>query len=135
MADGRVIRRRRECFQCKRRFTTKEYWEETPLVVIKNDGRREPFDREKLKRGIVIACNKRPVSMEALNGIVERVEAAVRSMPNEEVESQVIGELVMKELRKLDEVAYVRFASVYRKFRAKEEFLAELEDLKSNRKE
>ena len=127
---GRSIRRRRECLKCRRRFTTREQIDEIPLWVIKQDGRREEFDRAKLTGGIQIACNKRPVSMVAIEQIVSKIEYTLRDRGNEEVEAQEIGELVMTELKELDEIAYVRFASVYRNFQAKEEFLSELKQLK-----
>ena len=127
---GRSIRRRRECLKCRRRFTTREQIDEIPLWVIKQDGRREEFDRAKLTGGIQIACNKRPVSMAAIEQIVSKIEYTLRDRGNEEVEAQEIGELVMTELKELDEIAYVRFASVYRNFQAKEEFLSELKQLK-----
>jgi transcriptional repressor NrdR len=127
--EGRVVRRRRECLKCGRRFTTKEYVEETPLMVVKNDGRREPFDREKILRGVQVACSKRPISMESIDRLVEKVESSLRDNNRDEVSSQQIGQLIMAHLREIDEVAYVRFASVYRKFQAKEEFLAELKGL------
>jgi len=131
--EGRVVRRRRECLECRRRFTTKEYVEESPLIVIKDDGRREPFDREKILRGIQLACIKRPVPVQAVQEMVDRVETSLRDGGREEVHSRQIGELVMTYLREMDEVAYVRFASVYRNFQAKEEFLNELKGLDKNR--
>jgi transcriptional repressor NrdR len=131
--EGRVVRRRRECLACERRFTTKEYVEETPLMVVKNDGRREPFDREKILRGVQMACSKRPVSMETINHLVEKVESGARDNNRDEVSSRQVGQLIMTHLREVDEVAYVRFASVYRKFQAKEEFLEELKGLEEKR--
>jgi len=131
--EGRVVRRRRECLGCGRRFTTKEYVEETPLMVVKNDGRRETFDREKILRGVQVACSKRPISMETINRIVEKVESGLRDNNRDEVSSRQIGQLIMTHLREVDEVAYVRFASVYRKFQAKEEFLEELKGLAERR--
>jgi transcriptional repressor NrdR len=131
--EGRVVRRRRECLKCERRFTTKEYVEETPLMVVKNDGRREPFDREKILRGVQVACSKRPISMETINRLVEKVENALRDNNRDEVSSRQIGQQIMANLREIDEVAYVRFASVYRKFQAKEEFLEELKGLAEKR--
>ncbi len=131
--EGRVVRRRRECLECRRRFTTKEYVEETPLVVIKDDGRREPFEREKILRGIQLACIKRPVPIQVIQDIVDRVETNLRDGGREEVHSRQVGELVMNLLRETDEVAYVRFASVYRNFQAKEEFLNELKGLDKSR--
>jgi transcriptional repressor NrdR len=131
--EGRVVRRRRECLKCERRFTTKEYVEETPLMVVKNDGRREPFDREKILRGVQVACSKRPISMEMINQLVEKIESALRDNNRDEVSSRQIGQQIMAHLREIDEVAYVRFASVYRKFQAKEEFLEELKGLEEKR--
>jgi len=130
--EGRVVRRRRECLECSRRFTTKEYVEESPLIVIKDDGRREPFDREKILRGIQLACIKRPVPVQTVQEMVDRVETSLRDGGREEVHSRQVGELVMTYLREMDEVAYVRFASVYRNFQAKEEFLNELRGLDKN---
>ncbi len=127
--EGRAVRRRRECLSCQKRFTTKEHIEEVPLIVVKGDGRREPFSREKILRGIQVACSKRPVSMEAINALVDDIEAKLRDGNREEVSSRQIGQLIMDGLRSIDEVAYVRFASVYRKFQAKEEFLEELKEL------
>lgn len=128
--EGRVIRRRRECLSCGRRFTTKEYVEAQPLMVSKADGRREPFDREKLRRSIQLACTKRPIATDVIDATVAEIENELRDKSKDEVESRVIGQMVMDRLRNLDEVAYVRFASVYRRFQAKEEFLSELEGLR-----
>ncbi len=127
--DGLVIRRRRECEDCKRRFTTYEYVEKTPIYVIKSDGRREPFQREKIKAGIEIACKKRPVSIEKIDEIVAKIEEKIYSLGEKEIQTKFIGEFVMEELYKLDEVAYVRFASVYKRFKDTEEFMKELEKL------
>ena len=129
--DGKVIRRRRLCLRCDRRFITREEIEDKTLYVIKSDGRREFFDRKKLMRGIQIACSKRPVSIEKIESVVEHIETDLESEFIKEVNSREIGERVSKALRDLDEVAYVRFASVYRKFQDKEAFLRELKDLKS----
>ena len=128
--DGRIIRRRRQCLRCGRRFITIEEIEDKTLYVIKSDGRREDYDRKKLRRGIQIACNKRPIPIEEIDKIVERVEAEIESDFVKEIETRKIGELVSKLLKKLDEVAYVRFASVYRNFQDKDEFLKELRKLK-----
>jgi len=128
--DGKAIRRRRLCLNCGRRFITLEEIEDKTLYVIKVDGRREPYDRKKMKKGIQIACIKRPVSVEQIDEIVEKIESEIESRFVKEIESRRIGELVSTYLRKLDEVAYVRFTSVYRKFEDKEEFLKELEGLK-----
>jgi len=126
--DGDAIRRRRECLSCKRRFTTYEYVE-PPLVVVKKDGRREPFDREKLLRGMRKACEKRPIGINALEKIVESVEGKLTATGKSEVTSQEVGELVMEALKDLDGVAYVRFASVYRSFKDSKEFMEELRRL------
>ena len=124
--NGKAIRRRRECLRCKNRFTTYEYIEETPLMVIKKDGRREPFDRNKLLTGIVKACEKRPISMERLEKLVNSIELAVQKDFPREVRSKALGEFVMKKLYCLDEVAYVRFASVYRQFKDVNQFMKEI---------
>ena len=110
------IRRRRECLNCGRRFTTYETVETTPVLVIKNDGSRQPFDSNKVKNGIIKACEKRPVIMGQIDEVVLEIEKKAQSMPNQEISSTEIGEMVMEALKKLDEVAFVRFASVYRKF-------------------
>lgn len=127
--QGRVIRRRRECLECGRRFTTKEHVEEAPLMVAKSDGRRQIYDQEKLKASIQIACNKRPISTAKIDEIVSAIEGRLRDQSQEEVQSREVGELVMQYLKDLDEVAYVRFASVYRNFQDKEEFMSELQEL------
>lgn len=127
-SEGDAIRRRRECLSCKRRYTTYEYVE-PPLVVVKKDGRREPFDREKLLRGMRKACEKRPIGIDALEKIVEGVEGALTETGKSEVTSQEVGELVMEALKNLDGVAYVRFASVYRSFKDSKEFMEELRRL------
>ncbi|AVX19324.1 MULTISPECIES: transcriptional regulator NrdR [Carboxydocella] len=124
--EGNSIRRRRECENCGKRFTTYERIEERPLLVIKNDGRREVFSPEKLMHGLVKAVEKRPVSMEVLQKIVTEVESQVRTQFDKEVPSSYLGELVMEKLRTVDEVAYVRFASVYRRFRDVNEFMEEI---------
>ena len=115
--EGAAIRRRRECQACGRRFTTYEKVEELPLVVIKKDGRRESFDRMKLLNGLLKACEKRPIPLARLEAVVEGIERQLRNRPVNEVDSRDIGELAMDRLRELDEVAYVRFASVYRSFK------------------
>ncbi len=132
--DGKAIRRRRECLGCARRFTTYEYVEDILPMVVKKDGRREQFDRQKILNGIKKACEKRPISMEAIDKIVENVEQACQEIQAEEITSTVVGEKVMNELRGLDGVAYVRFASVYRQFRDVGEFISELKDLLSKDK-
>ncbi len=129
--EGMAIRRRRECLRCARRFTTYEYIEQVPLTVIKVDGRREPFDRGKLLEKIQLACYKTTVSAEQIEELVDQVESEVASLAEKEVPSKVIGELVMERLRRLNEVAYVRFASVYRQFKDRSDFVRELEQLRS----
>jgi transcriptional repressor NrdR len=133
--DGATIRRRRMCSACKKRFTTYERVEEIAAMVVKKDGRREPFERSKIVAGIKRACEKRPVSMETIEQIADRVEAAVAESGERESASSFIGEIVMNELHRIDQVAYVRFASVYRSFKDIEEFMHELEDLIRLRKE
>ncbi|MDZ7338238.1 MAG: transcriptional regulator NrdR [candidate division KSB1 bacterium] len=128
--DGQFVRRRRECLACGKRFTTKEYADVGPILVIKADGRREPFDRNKILHGVQLACTKRPISVQAMEDLVAGVEAELRELGAEEVESKLIGEKVAQRLKELDDVAYVRFASVYRKFQTKEGFLEELRQLK-----
>jgi len=124
--NGSSVRRRRECLKCKKRFTTYEYVERIPLMVIKKDGRREPFDREKLMNGVVVACEKRPVGMKRIEALVGVIERQLEKKHDREVASKDIGELVMKQLHELDEIAYVRFASVYRQFRDVGQFMKEL---------
>lgn len=124
--NGSSVRRRRECLKCKRRFTTYEYVERIPLMVIKKDGRREPFDREKLMNGIVVACEKRPVSMKRIEKLADEIERQLEKKHEKEVASKDIGEMVMKGLHGIDEIAYVRFASVYRQFRDVGQFMKEL---------
>jgi transcriptional repressor NrdR len=128
-SDGSSIRRRRECLACEKRFTTYEHVEEQPLMVIKKDGRREPFDRHKLLAGLVKACEKRPVSMDQLEQLVDELERELSQHFEREVPSREVGERVMKRLHALDPVAYVRFASVYREFKDVEQFMRELKDL------
>jgi len=132
--DGKAIRRRRECLGCARRFTTYEFVEDILPMVVKKDGRREVFDRMKIRNGVMKACEKRPISMEAMEKIVENVEQACQEFQGEEIPSAVVGEKVMNELKALDGVAYVRFASVYRQFRDVSEFMSELKDLLSKGK-
>ncbi|KRF20046.1 MULTISPECIES: transcriptional regulator NrdR [Paenibacillus] len=124
--ENKSIRRRRECEKCARRFTTFEMVEETPLIVIKKDGSREEFSREKVLRGLIRACEKRPVSMERLEMMVSEVEMQLRTTAHAEVDSLSIGEIVMEQLYPVDEVAYIRFASVYRQFKDINMFLKEL---------
>lgn len=114
--DGEAIRRRRECLSCARRFTTFEEIEELRVMVVKKDGRREPFDRDKVIRGMIVACEKRPVGMDTLESAADQIERAVYDSGSHEIESEAIGEMVADALRKVDKVAYVRFASVYRQF-------------------
>lgn len=127
--DGAAIRRRRECIGCGARFTTYEKIETLPLLVVKKDGTREPFNRDKLLNGLLKACEKRPVSNEQLMGLLTFVEGQVQNAVNLEISSQDIGELVMKKLKEIDEVAYVRFASVYRQFKDVNSFLEELNEM------
>lgn len=127
--DAFVIRRRRECLQCMKRFTTYEKVEEPTLHVIKKDGSRVPFDRNKILNGLLKACEKRPVSLERLEEVVNRIEAQLNESFDKEVSCKFIGQLVMNALKELDEVAYVRFASVYREFKDVEEFMGELKPL------
>lgn len=129
--ENKSIRRRRECEQCQKRFTTFEMVEETPLIVIKKDGSREEFSREKVLRGLIRACEKRPVSVERLEMIVSEVEKQIRNTAQAEVDSREIGEFVMGELYPVDEVAYIRFASVYRQFKDINMFMKELTELLS----
>jgi len=132
--DGKAIRRRRECMGCGKRFTTYEFVEDILPMVVKKDGRREVFDRMKIRNGVLKACEKRPISMEAIEKLVENVEQDCQEYQGDEIPSTVIGEKVMNELKTLDGVAYVRFASVYRQFRDVGEFMAELNDLLSKDK-
>ncbi len=127
--EGEVIRRRRECLGCGRRFTSYERIDEIPYMVVKKDGSRERFERQKLIAGLLKACEKRPVSVAALEAVADRVEAALQERPEKEIATAEIGSSVMQELKKLDKVAYVRFASVYRHFRDLSEFMTELKDL------
>ncbi len=126
---GLSIRRRRECLSCKRRFTTYEKVEEIPYMVVKKDGTRQPFDTQKLLRGIMKACEKRPIQISQLEEIVEEIESLLQERPDKEIGVAEIGQLVMDRLKELDKVAYVRFASVYREFGDVAEFRQELEDL------
>lgn len=127
--EGNAIRRRRECLACQKRFTTYERVEEAPLIVIKKDGRREPFDRAKVLNGLVKACEKRPVSYATLEKLVNTVERELRNRMEQEVASSVVGELIMEGLKDIDEVAYVRFASVYRQFKDLGDLMRELQNL------
>ncbi|MEE9504486.1 MAG: transcriptional regulator NrdR [Thermodesulfobacteriota bacterium] len=133
--DGNVVRRRRECIECHRRFTTHERVEEILPVVIKKDGRREIFDRGKILSGVQKACSNRPVSIDAIEGLVDRVERHFQDKGEKEIICNEVGEMVMSELHQIDEVAYVRFASVYRQFKDISEFMTEIKDLLSSREE
>ncbi len=131
--EGDTIRRRRECLGCERRFTTYERIDEVPYMVIKKDGRREKFDRQKVLAGLLKACEKRPVSMARLSEIVNRVESRVSDSPDREISTTDIGEYLMDSLRDLDKIAYVRFASVYRDFQDEQAFFNELRNLMRTR--
>ncbi len=134
--EGDAIRRRRECLKCEARFTTYERVEEVLPLVVKKDGRREPFDRQKILQGLLKACEKRPVGIVALEDVVSKIEKKLQESGEKEIASSVIGEEVMHALHKLDQVAYVRFASVYREFKDINEFMEELRELlKEERKE
>ncbi len=127
--DNASIRRRRECDECGRRFTTYEKVETIPLIVIKKDKNREPYDRGKIESGVLKSCHKRPVSVDQIEKCVDMIETAIFNLEEREVESTVIGEIVMDELMKLDQVAYVRFASVYREFKDVNTFMSEIKKL------
>lgn len=127
--EGASIRRRRECLSCRKRFTTYEMVESLPLMVVKKDGSRQSFDRNKVLSGLIRACEKRPVSYQAMEGLVAEIEQALQNQMDREVSSAEIGELVMERLKRLDEVSYVRFASVYRQFKDINTFMAELNKL------
>ena len=126
---GAAIRRRRECLGCGERFTTYEYVEAFSLIIIKRDGRREPYDRSKLHTGVQIACTRRSISSEQIDELIRTVETRLQNLGRREVSSTEVGEIVMEELRRLDQVAYVRFASVYRDFKTADEFREELDRL------
>ena len=132
--EGATIRRRRECLACQKRFTTYEIIERMPLVVIKRDGSRESFDKVKIINGVIRACEKRPVTMTQIEGLANDIELELRGRLESEVKSEVIGEMVMERLKDLDEVAYVRFASVYRSFKDINTFMEELTKLLGDRK-
>jgi transcriptional repressor NrdR len=127
--EGEVIRRRRECLECGRRFTSYERIDEIAYMVIKKDGTRERFERQKLIAGLLKACEKRPVSVAAVEAVADRIEGILQDRPDKELATSEVGQVVMDELRRLDKVAYVRFASVYRHFRDIGEFMSELKDL------
>ena len=130
--DGNVIRRRRECIECGRRFTTYEHIEEIPIMIIKKDGRREVFNREKVGAGMKRACEKRNISINVIEEFIEDLERDLRETGEKEIPSSTIGERVMAKLHEIDDVAYVRFASVYREFKDVNDFLSELKNLLSN---
>jgi transcriptional repressor NrdR len=127
--EGDLIRRRRECLKCLRRFTTYERSDEIPYMVVKRDGRRERFDRQKVLEGLLRACEKRPVPIAKLAEVVDTVESMLAENPEREVSTASIGEMVLERLKKLDKIAYVRFASVYKDFQDAESFMVELKDL------
>ncbi len=128
-----MIRRRRECLSCKRRYTTYERIEESLPMVVKKDGRREPFDRAKILSGLKKACEKRPISVATIEAVTDRIEKRIQEMGETEIQSRAIGEEIMKELHNLDQVAYVRFASVYREFKDIDQFMDELKTLARER--
>ena len=128
-AEESAVRRRRECLKCGKRFTTYEYIEDVSMMVIKKDGRREPFDRKKILAGVMRACEKRPISMEKMEDVVTQVERGIQKKYDREVLASRIGELIMERLKALDDVAYVRFASVYRQFKDVGQFMEELKDI------
>jgi transcriptional repressor NrdR len=130
--EGHVIRRRRECLTCNRRFTTYERIEEIPLMIIKKDGRREEFSRDKIRSGITKACEKRNVSMNSIEDFLDELEQELRETGKKEISSAVVGERVMNRLHELDEIAYVRFASVYREFKDVNDFIQELKRMLEN---
>jgi len=132
--DGDMVRRRRECLKCTRRFTTYERVEETMPLVVKKDGRRETYDRIKIVNGLKRACEKRPVSINTIEAISDRIERGLQERGEKEIQSTIIGEAAMRELHDIDQVAYVRFASVYRSFKDISEFMVELEELLKERK-
>ena len=133
--EGEVIRRRRECLGCKRRYTTYERVDEILPVVVKKDGRRESFDRTKILAGLKKACEKRPISTATIETVTDRIEKRIQEMGETEIESRIVGEELMKELHQLDQVAYVRFASVYREFKDIDQFMDELRTLAQQRRE
>ncbi len=132
--EGRTIRRRRECINCGKRYTTYETIEDTPVLVVKSSGIRQAFDAQKIRNGIIKSCEKRPVSLNAIDEMVSNITKKVYNSMEQEVSSKKIGELVMEELKKVDEVAYVRYASVYRSFKDISSFMEELQKLMDNNK-
>ena len=133
--EGEVIRRRRECLGCKRRYTTYERVDEILPVIVKKDGRRESFDRTKILAGLKKACEKRPISTATIEAVTDRIEKRIQEMGETEIESRIVGEELMKELHQMDQVAYVRFASVYREFKDIDQFMDELRTLAQQRRE
>ena len=133
--EGRTIRRRRECGSCGKRFTTYEVVEQVPLMVIKNDGRREPFQRQKLLNGLIRSCEKRDIKTERIVALADEIEREARSTMEREISSKKLGEMVMEHLKDFDDVAYIRFASVYRKFADISGFISELDELREAKKE
>ena len=131
--EGRTIRRRRECIACGKRFTTYETIEDTPVLVIKSSGLRQAYDAQKIKNGIIKSCEKRPVSLTSIDAIVDTITKKVYNSMEQEISSKKIGEMVMEELKKVDEVAYVRYASVYRSFKDIPSFMEELKKLMENK--
>jgi transcriptional repressor NrdR len=132
--DGTVIRRRRECIDCNRRFTTYEHVEEIPIMIIKKDGRREVFNREKVRQGMARACEKRNISVEIIEEFIDNLERDLKEIEDKEISSAIVGEKIMAKLHELDDVAYVRFASVYREFKDVNDFFSELKKLLSEDK-
>ena len=133
-SDGTSIRRRRKCPKCEERFTTYEYIEQVPLMVVKRDGRRQPFDHGRILNGIMKACEKRPVSVDQIEATVDDIERIIRKKYDQEIDAKDIGEMIMDRLSGIDEVAYVRFASVYRQFRDVNQFMAELQNILGKKK-
>ncbi|MCX6587968.1 MAG: transcriptional regulator NrdR [Acidobacteria bacterium] len=132
--EGDAIRRRRQCLACERRFTTYEKIDEIPYMVVKKDGRREKFERQKVLNGLIKACEKRPIPISKLAAIVDHIESRIADSPERELSTTTVGEVLMDELRQLDKIAYVRFASVYRDFQDEQAFLSELQNLLRNRR-
>jgi transcriptional repressor NrdR len=130
--EGRAIRRRRECLSCGQRYTTYEYIETAALHVVKADGRREPYDRQKILQGLLMACKKRPISQEAIQQMADQIENQLQALNENELPSKSVGEYAMRALYQVDEVAYVRFASVYRKFKEVKEFLSEISEMEKS---
>jgi transcriptional repressor NrdR len=132
--EGDAIRRRRQCLACERRFTTYEKIDEIPYMVVKKDGRREKFERQKVLNGLIKACEKRPIPISKLAAIVDHIESRIADSPERELSTTTVGEVLMDELRQLDKIAYVRFASVYRDFQDEQAFLSELQNLLRTRR-